>query len=173
MNKRLEEEMKTLTKEELISYAGFLESNFWNMQGNWMLNITNSYGTDIAAEFDAKVFDRNGKVQAWKIKKALDLQDSMKDFAKAITLSTLFSNVAFEFPEISDNRVQLLVTNCVMQMNRLKLALPELPCKKAGVAACEGFASAFNSNLKTTCLQCPPDEHPDDRWCHWLFEIQK
>ena len=110
--------MGKLTREQLTAYAGFLEKNFWNMQGNWMLNITNSYGTEIAADFDAKVFDRNGKVQAWKIKEALELNDSMKDFAKAMTLSTLFSNVELEFPEISENRVQLLVTHCVMQMNR-------------------------------------------------------
>ena len=61
MNRHLEEEMSKLSKKEMIKYVGFLEKNFWNIQGNWMLNMTNSYGTDTAAEFDAKVFDRNGR----------------------------------------------------------------------------------------------------------------
>ena len=39
-------------------------------------------------------------------------------------------------------------------------------------AAVAGFASAYNRKIKTTCISCPPDEHPPDEWCHWLLEIE-
>jgi hypothetical protein len=171
MNSCLASELNKLSKAELIRYAGFLEKSFWNIQGNWMLHVTNAYGTDTAAEFDRKVFDRNGRMQAFKIKEALGLKENMEDFAKALTLSTVFSNVEYHFPEIRDNRMRVLVTECTMQMNRRKLNLPELPCKQAGIAACEGFATAFDPRIRTTCLMCPPDVHEDHQWCHWLFEI--
>lgn len=172
MNERFANELNKLSREELIRYAGFLEKNFWNIQGNWMLHVSHAYGTDTAAEFDRKVFDRNGRMQAFKIKEALGLKEGLEDFVRAITLSTVFSNVEYHFPEVGDKRVRLLVTDCTMQMNRRKLSLPELPCKKAGIAACEGFATAFDPRIRTTCLMCPPDPHDDDQWCHWQFEIQ-
>ena len=85
---------------------------------------------------------------------------------------TVFSNVEFEFSEIQKDKVRLIVTKCTMQLNRRKVGLPELPCKEPGLLAVEGFALALNPKIKTTCLFCPPDEHPDNEWCHWMVELK-
>ena len=171
MNKHFKGEVTKLSKEELIRYVDFQAYNWWNIQGNWMQQMSERYGTETATEFDSLVWDRNAKVQAWKLKELFDLKGDMKGFVKAISLSTVFSNVEFEFPELEENRVRLLVTKCTMQLNRRKADLPELPCKEPGILAVEGFASAYNPKIKTSCLLCPPDEHSENEWCHWLFEL--
>lgn len=171
MNVHFEREVKKLTDESLIRYADFMAYNWWNVQGNWMQLISERHGTEVAAEYDTAIWNRNAKVQAWKLKKLFDFDGSMEHFVKAISLSTVFSNVEFEFEEIAQQRARLIVTKCTMQINRLKGNLPELPCKVPGIAAVEGFTTAYNPDIKTTCISCPPDEHPPDEWCHWLFEL--
>ena len=49
-----------------------------------MLNITNSYGKEVVAEFDAQVFGRNAKVQAWRLKEDLHHGEGMQDFLKRL-----------------------------------------------------------------------------------------
>ncbi|MBL7075469.1 hypothetical protein ISS37_09560 [candidate division KSB1 bacterium] len=34
-----------------------------------------------------------------------------------------------------------------------------------------GFARTIDARIKTTCLVCPPDDHPEDVWCAWEFMI--
>ncbi len=172
MSKQLEAEVAKLSKEKLVEYAKFQSYNWWNLQGNWMQQITVRYGTEVAAEFDSLIWDRNSKVQAWKLKELFGFTGTMEELVQAISLSTVFSNVEFEFPERSEKRVRLVVTKCTMQLNRRKGGLPELPCKEPGLLAVAGFASAFNPKIKATCLSCPPDEHTDDEWCHWLFTLE-
>jgi len=172
MNEHFEREVKNLSDEMLVRYADFMASNWWNLQGNWMQLISTRHGTELAAEYDTAVWDKNAKVQAWKLKTLFDFDGGMEHFVRAISLSTVFSNVEFQFRETTPKRVRLLVTKCTMQLNRLKGNLPELPCKVPGIAAVAGFAAAYNPKVKTTCLQCPPDQHSEDEWCHWLFELQ-
>lgn len=78
----------------------------------------------------------------------------------------------FESPEIDEKRAPILVTKCAMQLKRKKAGLSELPCKEPGIVCVEGFASAYHTKIKTTCLLYPPDEHSDNEWCHWLFELE-
>jgi hypothetical protein len=172
MNKHFEREVKKLSGEMLVRYADFVAYSFWNLQGNWMQLVSTRHGSEVAAEYDMAVWDRNSKVQAWKLNALFDFDGSIEHFVRAISLSTVFSNVEFEFEETTPKSVRLLVTECTMQLNRLKGNLPELPCKVAGIAAVAGFASAYNPKIKTTCISCPPDEHPPNEWCHWLFELE-
>ena len=168
------EELSKLSKEELIRYALFLSRNFWNMQGNWMLNVTERFGTDVAAEFDALVFRRNAEVQGWRLKKTLNLGDDIQSFIKANNYSTVWNpDSDWEYTEVSERHTRFRVTKCVMQMARLGLNLPELPCKNAGMNAVERLAAAINPKFKTTCIICPPDKHPTDLWCEWLIELEE
>ena len=171
MNKNFEKEINGLSREMLIRYADFQTYIWWNLQGNWMQRMSERYGTEIATEFDTLVWERSGKIQAWKLKELLGLNGDMEGLIKAITLSTVFSNVEFEIPELNEKQARILVTSCTMQFNRRKAGLPELPCKEPGITCVEGFASAYNPAIKTTCLLCPPDAHSDTEWCHWLFEL--
>lgn len=155
----------------LVEYADFLDKSFWTHQGQWMTHINKRYGTEEAADFDEMVFGRSGEVQAYRLKKLFGLNGTISDLVRALTLSTVWSNVDYEWLDISENTARLRIINCIMQKNRLELGLPELPCKKAGLKANELAAKVMNPKIRTTCVVCPPDPHEEDRWCEWLFEL--
>jgi len=164
-------ELAKLAKDKIIDYCEMMANNWWNLQNNWMLNISKDYGSEIAAKYDALVFGRQAEVQAWRIKKFLKLGDDMNSFIKAVGLSTLLANVDYDISEVNDKHCRIRVTSCSMQLARRKVGLPELPCKIAGIAANSKFALAMNPKIKTTCVICPPDEHPENRWCEWEFDL--
>ena len=168
-----QEQLANLSKDQLIQYSEMMANNWWNLQNNWMINVTKRYGSEVAAEFDGIVFGRQAEVQAWRLKKLFNLGDDIQSLVKAINLSTLLSNVEFEYVEVDEKHCRLRVTSCSMQLERKKLGVPELPCKMPGTEANGKFASAINPKVKTTCIICPPDKHPDNLWCEWQFDLIK
>lgn len=162
-----------MTREMLVEYADFLGKSFWTHQGQWMVHVNERYGTETAAEFDQKVFSKSAEVQAFRLKKLFQLGGSISDLIRAMNLSTIWSNVDFEWLDVTENSARLRITDCIMQKNRLDLGLPELPCKDPAMGVNTGVTNALNPDIKTTCVVCPPDKHEEDRWCEWLFELKK
>jgi len=171
MKVKLRDELAGLSKEQLVDYAEMMTKNWWNLQNNWMLQVSRRFGSEVAAEFDALVFGRQAEVQARRLKKLFSLGDDIQSLVRAVNLSTLLSNVEFEYVNIGDKSCRIRVTSCSMQLARREAGLPELPCKVAGMEANSRFALAINPRIKTTCIVCPPDKHPDDIWCEWEFTI--
>lgn len=169
----LMDQLSGMSREELAGYIEVLHKFFWNIQGNWMQYISERYGTEAAKEGDAHVFGRNGEVQGWLLKKLFNLQGDMNDVGKALIFSTLLSNVEYEVSEVSDGHLRARVTVCHMQLGRRKAGLPELPCKAAGVAALGRFGRAVNPSLDLECVICPPDDHPEDLWCEWVWRVKE
>lgn len=161
-----EKELNKLSKKQLVKFADMVaRKNFWLHQGNYMLALEEKYGQDIAMEFDRIVFGRTAEVQASRYKKFFNLGDGIEDFVKALIYSQVFSNVGWEIAEINDKRAIVRITDCTMQKARLKLGLPEIPCKSPLVVVMDKFAKAINPKLNTNVTVCPPDPHPADKWC--------
>ena len=34
------------------------------------------------------------------------------------------------------------------------------------------FARAIDPRIRTECVACPPDEHPDEWYCAWRFSLE-
>jgi hypothetical protein len=76
-----------------------------------------------------------------------------------------------EVTELSPTRAVFVMRDCRVQAARKRKGLPDFPCKLVGLAEYAGFARAVDPRIQTRCLGCPPDEHPDDRWCAWEFSM--
>jgi hypothetical protein len=63
------------------------------------------------------------------------------------------------------------MNDCRVQSARKRKGLDDYPCKSAGVVEYTSFATAIDSRIKTVCLGCPPDKHPDEWYCAWKFYI--
>lgn len=59
-----------------------------------------------------------------------------------------------------------------MQTTRRRKGLPDDPCKEAGLVEYTEFARAVDPRIRTGCLGCPPDPHPDDWYCAWEFTLE-
>ena len=75
------------------------------------------------------------------------------------------------FEDDGDGAFIFRMNACRVQVARKKKGLPDYPCKSAGLVEYSYFARAIDPRIRTECIGCPPDEHPDDWFCAWRFSI--
>lgn len=73
--------------------------------------------------------------------------------------------------EVTAERAVFVMRECRVQVARKRKGLPDFPCKTVGLVEYAGFARAVDPRIRTRCISCPPDPHPDDVWCAWEFSI--
>ncbi len=69
------------------------------------------------------------------------------------------------------NTLIFMMTDCRVQSVRKRKDFPEFPCRPVGLVEYSGFAATIVPRIKTRCLHCPPDEHPEDSYCAWEFTV--
>ncbi len=173
LNKAQTEILSRLSRDQLLDFIELVQKNFWNLQNNWMAYINNEYGEEAAVKGDSHCYGANAKVQMYRLRKMFDLKDDLQSIMDAMILSTIWVNSEYEIRKIDENRFGLKVTNCYQQVRRVEDGMGELGCKPAGLAICEAAIEVINPGAGVKCLFCPPDEHPDDAWCEWEFELAK
>ncbi|MFW5855438.1 MAG: DUF6125 family protein, partial [Thermodesulfobacteriota bacterium] len=47
----------------------------------------------------------------------------------------------------------------------------DYPCKSAGLVEYSYFAAGIDPRIRTECIGCPPDPHPEDWFCAWRFTM--
>jgi len=166
------EQYLELPKERLVDYIELIHKNFWTLQGHYVLELERRYGEDVAMEFDDIAFGRAAEVQVYRLRKFFNLGDDIPALMKIFDFSEFCSNIEYEFLDVSDKRLIWRVTKCPMQIDRLKAGLPEIACKLVAIPTNEKIAKAINPKMKSTCIMCPPDPHPKDRWCEFEFKIE-
>ena len=75
------------------------------------------------------------------------------------------------FEEEEENAFIFRMNECRVQIARKKKNLVDYPCKSAGLVEYAYFARAIDPRIRTECIGCPPDAHPDDWFCSWRFSL--
>ena len=78
-----------------------------------------------------------------------------------------------EIVEVSENRCIFRMNNCRVQYARKQRNLPDFPCKPVGVVEYGDFAKTIDPRIKTRCISCPPEPHPESYYCAWEFTIEE
>ncbi len=107
------------------------------------------------------------------IKKLLGLPDNggipaLKK-ALAFRMYALINDQSIE--DVDDNCIIFRMNDCRVQAARKRKGLPDYPCKSAGVVEYPRFAETLDPRIRTECVGCPPDEHPDEWFCAWKFTL--
>ncbi len=76
-----------------------------------------------------------------------------------------------EIIQVDNKKLIFHMNDCRVQSARRRKKMPEFPCKPVGLVEYSGFASTIDSRIKTKCLCCPPDKHPENYYCAWEFTI--
>jgi len=63
------------------------------------------------------------------------------------------------------------MNNCRVQAARKHRGLADYPCKSGGLVEYRGFAETIDPRIRTSCIACPPDDHPDAWFCAWRFTL--
>lgn len=171
----MNQELKNLTKEKLIDYIEDLSKNWLAHDGLWFQEVEKEFGIKKAIELDANSWQRFSAIEAQRIMKRFNIPNNGGIPALVTALNyRLYSNINVqETIEITENRCVFRMNDCRVQSARKRKNLPDFPCKTVGLVEYEVFAKTIDPRIKTRCISCPPDPHPDNFYCAWEFVIDK
>jgi len=170
-NSLLPGEMKN--SEFLHNLLADMAKRFIAIDGLWFQEVEKAYGMEKAIDFDAAAWEKFSRSEAKRIMALLELSPNggLTSLKKALELRmNAFVNKQ-EIIEVSENCLVLRKTNCWVQSARKRKNMQEFPCMSVGLVENECFASTIDHRIKTRCITCPPDDHPDEYFCAWEFSI--
>ncbi len=171
----MRKDLEGLTKEELIDYIEDLSKNWLAIDGTWFQAVEREFGLEKAIELDATQWKRFTIVEAKRIMRRFNIQENggISALVKALNYR-VYANINIqETVEISENRCVFRMNDCRVQSARKRRKLPDFPCKPVGIIEYEDFAKTIDPRIKTKCICCPPDQHPDNYYCAWEFTIEE
>ncbi len=143
--------------------------------GLWFQQVEKHHGMEEAIKLDAGAWAKFTVLEAQRIMKFLGLEPGGGLPALKIALGyRLYSFINKQvIEEPNEHTLIFKMVECRVQSARKRKSLPEFPCRPVGLVEYSGFAATIDHRIKTNCLYCPPDDHPEDSYCAWEFTIEK
>jgi len=166
-------DLKSLTREQLEELLADFAKRWLAHDGLWFQQVEQTYGMDEAIRLDAAAWERFTVIEAQRIMAFLNIEpggglSALKE-ALQYRLYSLVNRQ--EIIEQDPNTLIFRMNDCRVQSARKRKQLPEFPCRPVGMVEYAEFARAIDPRIKTTCLYCPPEEHPEDSYCAWQFTL--
>ncbi len=142
--------------------------------GVWFQAVEFEHGMNDAKRCNDSCWGKFSPYEAHAIKKTLGLGDSsgLEGLKKALNFRMYaFINRQAMVDEGPSSFV-FQMSECRVQQARQRKNLDDYPCKSAGLVEYTYFATAIDPRIKTECIGCPPDPHPDDWFCAWRFSME-
>jgi hypothetical protein len=165
--------LRSLDKEELVRIVMDDAKNWLAHDGLWFQAVENAHGMEAALAADRAAWQRFTVLEATRIMDRLGMKPGggIPALLEALRHRLYARLNTQEASEVSDTRAVFVMRDCRVQAARKRKGLPDFPCKSVGIIEYAEFARAIDPRIHTRCIACPPDEHPDDRWCAWEFTL--
>lgn len=165
--------LKSLDHETALNLIQSLAVNWLANDGIWFQAVEQQLGMNDAKRCNDTCWSRYSPYEAARIKELLSLPedgglDALKK-ALAYRMYALINSQSME--QIDDRTLVFYMNNCRVQAARQRKGLPDYPCKSAGLVEYPTFAATIDPRIRTECVGCPPDEHPDEWFCAWKFTL--
>lgn len=143
--------------------------------GVWFQAVEFEHGMNDAKRCNDSCWAQFSPYEAHAIKRFLNLGDSpgLAGLKKALNFR-MYSIINTQ--SIVDEGPESFVfqmNECRVQTARKSKKLDDYPCKSAGLVEYAYFARAMDLRIKTQCIGCPPDDHPDEWFCAWRFSLEE
>ena len=163
-----------LSKEELIKIIVDDAKNWLAHDGVWFQAVEKRYGMEVAVDVDTEAWRYFTVIEARRIMDRVGIKSgggipALVECLKHRFYARLNLQDAIEQ---SDTRVVFRMLDCRVQSARKRKGLADHPCKSVGIVEYSEFASAIDPRIRTTCIACPPDAHPETFWCAWEFTLE-
>ena len=162
------------SKEELFDLLTDAAKNWLAHDGLWFLAAEKKFDIKTAIDLDRDAWEKFTVIEAKRIMKRVGIQPKgggIPALIKALDFRLYAYLNKQEVTEVSENRVVFSMKDCRVQSARKRKNLPDFPCKSVGIVEYTNFAKTIDPRIKTKCLFCPPDIHPEDAYCSWEFTI--
>ncbi len=161
-----------LPREKLLSLIDAVSANWLAGDGLWFQAVEARHEMFTAKRCNDTCWTRFSPFEAARIKALMDLPDRGGLDALETALGfRLYSRINIQTTERQGDSLVFKMVKCRVQDARNRKGLDDYPCKSAGVVEYTSFAREIDPRIRTECIACPPDDHPDDWFCAWKFSI--
>jgi hypothetical protein len=153
--------MKTIAKNWLVN------------DGVWFQAVEFDRGMNDAKRCNDSCWAQFSPYEANSIKTFLNLDNSpgLEGLKKALGFRMYSMINKQSIVDETENSFTFQMNECRVQVARKRKKLDDYPCKSGGLVEYAYFARAIDKRIKTECISCPPDDHPEDWYCAWRFSI--
>jgi hypothetical protein len=164
-----------LDNQTLDKFKESVAVNWLANDGIWFQALEFSRGMFDAKRVNDSCWSNFSPFEAWSIKRLLNLpEQSGLDGLKQALEFRLYATINTQsIVNETDTSFEFQMNQCRVQAARKRKGLDDYPCKSGGMAEYPRFAECIDPRIKTTCIGCPPDDHPDEWFCAWRFSLQK
>ncbi|CAN2043318.1 Cytosolic protein [Candidatus Magnetomoraceae bacterium gMMP-1] len=165
--------LKTMSKETLLDLIKKIGINWLANDGIWFQAVENKLGMNDAKRCNDTSWIRFSPFEASCIRSLLNIPENggIPALKKAFNfrLYSFINKQSIE--DVDENCIIFRMNDCRVQSARKRRGLADYPCKSGGIVEYTYFAKAIDSRIKTECIGCPPDKHPDEWYCAWKFTL--
>jgi hypothetical protein len=163
-----------LPRKRLLALLQNFAKNWLAHDGLWFQAVERAHGMEDAIALDAEAWRGFSPIEARRIKDFLGLpDDGGLDALKTALDYRLYAFLNVQHSELKQGVLRFYMNDCRVQSARKRRGLPDFPCKKVGLVEYSTFAAEIDPRIRTECIACPPDEHPDEYYCGWKFWIER
>ena len=143
--------------------------------GVWFQELEFSQGMEDAKRCNDSCWAQFSPFEAWSIKNLLDLPDNpgLEGLKQAMGYRLYASINKQSIVDEKPGSFVFRMDECRVQLARKRKGLDDYPCKSGGMIEYTTFAETIDPRIKTECIACPPDPHPEEYFCSWKFSIGK
>lgn len=172
-HKTRREELAELSKDQLIGMLEDAAKNWLAHDGLWFLAVEAERGMEEAIKHDATAWERFTIIEAKRIMKRHRIEpgSGLEGLKKALNYRLYAHLNIQEIIEETEGSFVFRMSDCRVQSARNREGRPDFPCKSVGLVEYRNFAETVDPRIKTDCICCPPDDHPDTYYCAWKFSI--
>ena len=173
MEKGVPKALLTMPKEELLRLLGDLGRNWIAGDGIWFQTVEDRDGIWDAKRCNDSCWARFSPFEAWSIRRFLDLPEApgLSGLKRALGFR-LYARINVQtILDESPESIVFQMNDCRVQAARKKKGLTDYPCKSGGLVEYRAFAETIDPRIRTSCIACPPDDHPPEWFCAWRFTL--
>ncbi len=168
------EPLLNMPKEKLTDLIEGLGLNWLAGDGVWFQSVESENGMLDAKRCNDSCWAWFSPFEAWSIKRLLKLpeQPGIEGLKKALQFRMYAKINVQSIIDESPNSIIFQMNDCRVQSARKSKNMDDYPCKSAGLVEYTNFARAIDPRIKTECIGCPPDAHPEEWFCAWRFSLE-
>ncbi len=162
-----------MPREKIVALLTDTSINWLANDGIWFQAVESKYGMFDAKRCNDSCWTRFSPFEAWSIKRFLQLPEKpgLEGLKQALQLRMYARINVQSIIDESPNSIIFQMNDCRVQTARKRQGLEDYPCKSAGLVEYSSFARSIDSRIKTECIGCPPDVHPENWFCAWRFSL--
>jgi len=166
--------LRTFDKEKLIDMLEDQAKNWLAHDGLWFQAAERHFGMEAAIELDSEAWHVFTQIEAKRIMRLHNIESGggLEALKQALGLRLYARINEQSIHQVDERTIRFEMNDCRVQSARKRKGLPDFPCKSVGIFEYSYFAHTIDPRIRTRVVACPPDPHPEEYYCAWLFTLE-